>query len=77
MNKVYPQRKDEVIDAETSRLMSVLFNMLTEEAKNAVTPEDKVKIGDFMHCNGYRAPFTRWYLQAETCLSRPRPKEEG
>lgn len=54
-----------LIDAEGSELLAEVFNRMTIEQKNSVSPEIAERIGNFMVKNGYRIVFTRWYLQAE------------
>jgi len=54
-----------MLDAEISRLMMELFSRMTVKQKKSVSPEDSLKIGDFMVQNGYRFVFNNWHLQAE------------
>jgi len=59
-----------MIDAEISRLMRELFSRMTVEQKKSVSPEDSLKISNFMVQNGYRFVFDNWYLQAEPDASK-------
>ena len=59
-----------MIDAEVSRLMMELFKRMTIEQKKSMSPEDSLKVGDFMVQNGYRFVFNNWHLQAEPDASK-------
>lgn len=54
-----------MIDAEGSELLREVFNRMTTEQKNSVAPEYATRISLFMHENGYRLVFSRWYYQAD------------
>lgn len=50
---------------EGSALLAEVFNVLTDNQKNALPDDVKKRIGNYMFYNGYKMVFTRFYLQAE------------
>lgn len=54
-----------IADKEGSRLMTILFNMMTLEQKKLVPDHIAKRITRYAEFNGYRMVFNRWYLQAK------------